>query len=384
VTTDGHRRDQRTRGDGRPGIRVAVLGAGVLGASTAAQLAARGARVTLLTDAGPASGASGRSLSWLNSAGHHPAGYHRLRLLGLERYRALARRAGSTARFAFDGGLRWGDGAPESFVHQQAIGYPAEWLSAHDVASRVPGVDASAVPAVGALLNPGEGWVDLPSLVHQLLRDLTVAGGAVRTHVGRCEPVVHSGRVTGVRTAAGEVVPADAVVLATGAAVPATLAGLGVHVPDGTTNALLVRTPPVETRLRVVLNTPRVAVRPAPGGGLVLDAGWSEEEVVARDDGTFEVHEWTVHGLLHEASRVLAGHPDLTAVSAAAGRKPVPGGDGLPVLGELDAVAGLHVAFTHSGATLGLIAGELLADEVLSGVPSPLLQPFRPGRFDRG
>ena len=195
---------------------------------------------------------------------------------------------------------------------------------------------------------------------------------------------MRGGRVTGVRTADGEVVPADAVVLATGAAVPGTLAGLGVHVPDATTNALLVRTPPVETRLRVVLNTPRVAVRPAPGGGLVLDAGWSEDEVVARDDGTFEVHESTVHGLLQEASRVLAGHPDLTATSAAAGRKPVPGGDGLPVLGELDAVAGLHVAFTHSGATLGLIAGELLADEVLSGVPSPLLQPFRPGRLYRG
>ena len=124
---------------------------------------------------------------------------------------------------------------------------------------------------------------------------------------------MRGGRVTGVRTADGEVVPADAVVLATGAAVPGTLAGLGVHVPDATTNALLVRTPPVETRLRVVLNTPRVAVRPAPGGGLVLDAGWSEDEVVARDDGTFEVHESTVQGLLQEASRVLAGHPDLTA-----------------------------------------------------------------------
>ena len=44
-------------------------------------------------------------------------------------------------------------------------------------------------------------------------------------------------------------------------------------------------------------------------------------------------------------------------------------------------VAGLHVAFTHSGATLGLIAGELLADQIVTGEAHPLLATFGPGRF---
>jgi hypothetical protein len=99
--------------------------------------------------------------------------------------------------------------------------------------------------------------------------------------------VVAGDRVTGVRTAAGEMIAADAAVLATGPDVPRAVAELGVTVPDGTTPALLVRTPPVGTRLRAVLNTPRVAVRPAPDGGLVLDAGWAEREVVVGDDGSF-------------------------------------------------------------------------------------------------
>jgi glycine/D-amino acid oxidase-like deaminating enzyme len=68
------------------GPRVAVVGGGVLGVSTAAQLAERGARVTLLSEADLASGASGRSLSWLNSSGRRSPQYHRLRLLGLDRY----------------------------------------------------------------------------------------------------------------------------------------------------------------------------------------------------------------------------------------------------------------------------------------------------------
>ena len=41
------------------------------------------------------------------------------------------------------------------------------------------------------------------------------------------------------------------------------------------------------------------------------------------------------------------------------------------------------MAFTHSGATLGLVAGELLSEEIVSGTPHPLLDPFRPDRFAR-
>jgi glycine/D-amino acid oxidase-like deaminating enzyme len=367
-------------------LRAAVVGGGVLGASVAAQLGQRGAAVTLLTEAGLASGASGRSLSWLNSSGPYPDEYRRLRLLGLDRYRAVAARPDSPAHIAFDGGLMWaapGESHRPVFERMRADGYPAEWLTRDQVAMRVPGVDASAVPEEGAILNPDEGWVDLPSLIDQLVDDLRAAGGAVRTGAGRCQVVVQGGRTTGVRTGTGDVLAADVVVLATGAAVPGTLAELGVHIADGTSNALLVRTPPVATRLRAVLNTPRVAVRPAPGGGLVLDAGWSEDEVVVRDDGTFEVHDSTVQGLLREASRVLEGNPPLVAESYGVGRKPIPG-DGHPVLGAVPGIDGLHVAFTHSGATLGLVAGELLAEEIISGRPSPLLTSFRPGRFGGG
>jgi glycine/D-amino acid oxidase-like deaminating enzyme len=62
------------------------------------------------------------------------------------------------------------------------------------------------------------------------------------------------------------------------------------------------------------------------------------------------------------------------------GPKPVPG-DGEPVLGPLGDVRGLYVAFTHSGATLAMIIGELLAYEITTGEPHPLLAPFRPDRF---
>lgn len=367
-------------------LRVAVLGGGVLGLSTAAALARRGAVVTVLSEAGLASGASGRSLAWLNSFGVRSAGYHSLRLLGLDRYRTLAARTeGSRRHLRFDGGLTWAaadrpEGHRRAYQHMRDIGYAAEWVMPQEVAALTPGVDPDAVSPDGAIFNPQEGWVDLPWLVGNLAREVVRHGGTVSEDAGRSEIVVTGDRVSAVRAGDGTETPVDAALLATGADVPSTVAQLGVAIPDSSPIGLLVRTRPADTKLRAVLNTPRVALRPAPDGGLVMDAGWSEREVVVHPDGSIRVRDETIDGLLEAASAVLEGHPRLTCASVGVGPKPIPG-DGEPVLGPLEEVAGYHVAFTHSGATVGLIAGELLADGILDERVHPLLRPYRPSRF---
>jgi glycine/D-amino acid oxidase-like deaminating enzyme len=170
------------------------------------------------------------------------------------------------------------------------------------------------------------------------------------------------------------------VLLATGPGVPAQVAEHGITIEDGSPIALLVWTKPVDTELTAVLNTPNVAVRPTPSGALALDSAWSEEALIVAEDGSVTVPDGIVDRLLDEASRVLAGNPKLELDGFGIGGKPIPG-DGEPVLGELEQIPGYFVAFTHSGATLGLIAGELLAREILTGEKSPLLDAFRPARF---
>ncbi|MCY1243273.1 hypothetical protein D9M72_562810 [compost metagenome] len=51
------------------------------------------------------------------------------------------------------------------------------------------------------------------------------------------------------------------------------------------------------------------------------------------------------------------------------------------MFGELEKLPGCYVAFSHSGATVGLIAGELLSFEILTGQKHPMLATFRPERF---
>jgi glycine/D-amino acid oxidase-like deaminating enzyme len=366
---------------------VVVIGGGIFGVSTAVHLARLGVSTTIINDGPLANGASGRSLAWLNSARKRSDAYHRLRLAGLDRYRTLATRYPQAPWLRFDGGLTWDadDGSneiAEIFNYERNLGYDAQHVTPARVAGVTSGVAADAVTPQGAIFNPGEGWVDLPSLIAVLASEFEALGGRIVTGAGRASIVVEDGHVRGATTAEGTRWAADAVLLAAGGEVPAIVAGAGQHIGDQTPVSLLVRTKPVDHPLKAVLNTPRVAVRPTPDGAFALDSAWSEEEVIVKADGGYEIKQSTLEGLLREASKVLEGNPTLEIKDYGVGLKPIPG-DGEPVFGELQAIPGYFVAFSHSGATLGLIAGELLADEIATGKRHPLLSNFRPERFSR-
>ncbi|MBD0415232.1 FAD-binding oxidoreductase [Tianweitania sp. Rool2] len=367
--------------------RVTVIGGGIFGVSSAVHLARLGAHVTLVTEGAFASEASGRSLAWLNSARFRSEEYHRLRVIGIDRWRTLASRNEGAAWLRFEGGLTWdADDASnriaEAFAHEQAIGYDSMLLAAGDVAKVTPGINAAAISRQGAIFNPGEGWVDLPTLIDILVRELTSLGGQVLTQTGKASVDIKGGRATGVSCANGTRVEADAVLVATGAAVPAMAQQAGHVIADGTPVALLVKSKPFKSALRAVLNTPNVALRPTPDGAIVCDSAWSEEELNRGSNGSYDVRPATVERLLSEASNVLEGNPKLELESYHCGPKPVPG-DGESVIGPLDGIPGYFVAFSHSGATLGLITGELIAHEIVTGEASPLLAKFRPARFSR-
>ena len=383
--------------------RAAVLGGGILGLSTAVHLLRGGAEVLLLTEDGLGSGASGRSLSWLNSGGDYGEDYYRLRMAGIDRYRTLAARNPSADWLGFGGGLFWEDdpyAVVERHNRQTRMGYDARLLDREDTAAQVPGLAAGVLPH-RALFNPGEGWVSLPHLLRLLAAEFAARGGTLVEHAGRCsvlaggtspsggpaaadEPA-HAGgpAARGVRTARGEEHAADAVVVACGAGTADVLAEAGIALPDASDTAMLVLSEPLEHGLASVLNTPRLSVRPHPGGRLAMDHTWYLDRIHPLPDGTWDVPAAVLEEIAAEASRLLDGGPAVQIESWHPGLKPVPG-DGEPVLGELREMPGCWAVFTHSGATLGLIAGELVANEILTGRPHPFLDPFRPERFAYG
>ena len=68
--------------------------------------------------------------------------------------------------------------------------------------------------------------------------------------------------------------------------------------------------------------------------------GWYEEHITEHEDGSFSIPDGIVQELADEASKLIAGNPELKPASWKIGYKPIPG-DGEPVLGEVD--GGVHV-----------------------------------------
>lgn len=364
---------------------VAVIGGGILGVSTAVHLLRQGASVTLLTETHLASEATGRSLSWLNSAGERSKPYHNLRMAGIDRYRTLFASDPTREWLQFGGGLQWAEAGHDAETltrhsYEKAHAYDSQLHSAETIAAVAPGVDATSVPK-NAIFNPGEGWVSLPELVEFLMDEFDARGGQLVLGAGKTTVAVADGHTIGVSTADQQFYPADAVLVACGAATPDVVAPLGVTIGNASPISMLVLTKPLDHGMKAVMNTPRAAVRPNPSNTLALDHDWYEESITEHEDGTFSIPEEVVQELANEAAKLLTGTPDLKPASWKIGRKPIPG-DGEPVFGQLKKVPGCFVAFTHSGATLGLIAGELMASEILTGTPHPMLDTFRPERFN--
>lgn len=364
---------------------VAVLGGGIIGVSIAVHLLRRGTSVELITEGKLCSGASGRSLSWLNSAGERSLEYHALRMAGIDRYRTLHARLPAVEWLEFGGGLFWsGDESSTKARHayEKKHAYDSLLVDSESIDTYTPNVNPDAIRPP-AIFNPGEGWVSLPHLIDHLMDEFHALDGKLRTDCSRCS--VHldkSGRCDGIETENGHLHRSDRVVVACGPQTPEIVAALGVAIPNGSPVSMLVTTQPLEHGVKCVMNTPRAAIRPNPASSLAADHDWYEDDIEGSETEGYRVPTSVIEELLNEASQLIRAKPRLEVGDYKLGRKPIPG-DGEPVLGELKAVPGCFVAFTHSGATLALVVGELLADEILTGTPHPMLDTFRPERFER-
>jgi glycine/D-amino acid oxidase-like deaminating enzyme len=375
-----------------------VIGAGVLGVTLTARLARAagpGARVTLLEQNQPGSAATRSSFAWLNANNKMPRPYHDLNHAGLRAWSGLAASLGSPDWYRPSGNLEW-SATPAAAAELSARvdrlaswGYPAHLISPADAARLEPALRLP--PDVAAVAwFPDEGYL----LTEPMIADLT---GLARQHgatVLTGEPGhvtgldVAGGQVRAVRTAAGQVIPADVVVCCAGRWVPelAALAGSAHPLPlvpwsppGAEAPGLVVEAGPVDSAEAApgrMVHTPDIDFRPHTGGRVHLEA-----PDVHADLHTTEPHLGDLADeLLRRARRVTRGLDRAEVTGYRVCVRPMPA-DGQSIVGWLPGTGGLYVAVTHSGVTLGAHLAELMATELLAGVSTGELAPYRPGRF---
>jgi glycine/D-amino acid oxidase-like deaminating enzyme len=367
-------------------MHIIVVGAGILGASTAYHLARHGARVTIVDQAhdGRATAAgAGIICPWVSGV-DDPA-FYRLYTGGARYYGELVP---ALAEFG------------ETDVGFRRVGAlvvssdPADLTAYHNMLSRrradAPDIGATSLltprdatrlfpplrPDFAALHIAGGARVDGRCLTAGLLRAAQRHGATIRQ--GRAALTASGDRVTGVR-ADDETIAADRVVVTAGAWAPSLLRPLGLALPIEPQRGQIVHLhlPGQDTHDWPVILP--------PGSHYLLAFDDSRIVVGAtRETGVGFDYRVTASGqaeVLTEAVHAAPGLATATIIETRVGFRPV-GPDIRPLLGHAHGLDGLLIGngLGAAGLTIGPFAGRLLADAALGHEPPHDLAPFDPLR----
>jgi glycine/D-amino acid oxidase-like deaminating enzyme len=365
---------------------VAVIGAGVVGATVAHRLAEKGVATLLLDRAEPGSGATGPSLGGVTAREQTRRDFFDLCVAAMAEYRRLAWKLAPAPWYHVDGALAWfrdpasTAGLADRVQRLRSWGYAAEVLPARQVLSDLqPGL-AITDPETPVAWFPDDAWVDPLAMTKRLVEGVRNAGGRVLTGPERevLAIAVRGARVASVTLRGGQTIPVAAVINAAGvnANHVGALVGRRVAVTAPRSLALYAELPGGLELVRRPLRTDHVFMRTDGPGRVML------VPQVDLDDAP-------LGPLPHDDSRVAESLAFATAaVPALADTRPVQAviagwpllANGLPCVGAVAEVPGYFEAVTDYGITLAPLIARSLADDVLGQAGNPLLDPFRPGR----
>ena len=370
---------------------IVVIGGGVVGAAATYHLARHGHAVTLIdrSDDGQATAAG----AGIISPGTGALGVGAFRPLAAEAVRfypellaALAEDGETNTGFAVCGALFIAtndeemERLPERLRDMEAL-RDVGMGNIGEVALLDGGEARKLFPPLadlpGAIHLSGVGRVDGRLLRHSLRRAARRRGATLID--GSAEIVRVGERVVGVR-AAGQELPADAVILAGGAWSNALGDALGLRLPIYPQRGQILHldVPGATTSdWPVITGTYSHYILAFPENRVV--AGATREHDSGYD---YRMTAGGVHEALSEALRVAPGLGTATLHEVRIGLRPT-SPDGLPIMGRLPGLNNAYIATGHgaSGLTLGPYSGSAIADLALGKTIGLDLTPFAAERF---
>jgi len=384
---------------------VVVIGAGVVGASVAYRLAARGQRVCVLDRGGIAGGTSGASAGQTSAQARPPGPLLDLALANIQTLRGLSEELGYDVEYVESGGIIVAEDEVEydlirRFVAIQRRNVPVEFLEAPDLRSFQP---CLAPHFLGASYCTTDGYVNPMRLAKGFCLGAQRHGAEIRLHTEVTGITMEGDRVAGVRTAAGEIA-APVVVNAAGVWSPEVARWVGLAVPVIPRKGQLIVTEPVALMLHTVvahaghipfadfgieasgvageLQKKRYLKQAKEGGFRGRFYIGSTSEFVGFDRGA------TIDGVTQLARYAVATVPALRGVRLMrtwAGLRPR-SEDGRFLIGEAPGLRGFYLATGHDsvGVVHSSMTGKLLTELIVTGRRDPRIEAFDPARLAAG
>lgn len=416
-------------------VDCVVIGGGIIGSSTALELAERGLRVALCEKGGIGHEQSSRNWGWVRISRRDPREVP-LMAEALRIWARLSERTGRDTGYAQAGIVftcaddkeyeqheRWGR-------HLEGYQLESRMISVGELRDLLPG---SKLDVKGALYTPADGRAEPQKAAPAIAEAARDRGAAILTECAVRGVETTNGAVSGVVTERG-FIACKAVVLAGGAWSNLFCGTLGLDLPQLKVMNTVLRTTPVENGPHQAVWANNFAIRKRQDGGYTIASSMTNlVDIVpnsfryARDFLPAWKTEWRSlqfrlggrfldearmpsRWAMDEASpfeycRVLDPKPSKKSSERvlANARKAFPAldkaeiaqrwagyidvtPDAVPVISAVDRVPGFHVAtgFSGHGFGIGPAAGRLMAD-IVTGRP-PIVDPrdFRWSRFSDG
>jgi sarcosine oxidase subunit beta len=364
---------------------VVIIGAGCIGASIAYHLGRRGVRGVVVLEKEPFAGAGSTS----KAAGGVRAQFStpinvRLSMLSVTHYERFAAEMGCDPVFFQVGYLfvvtdeaQWRAFQAQADM-QRGLGLEVRTLTAAGVHALVPELRVDDVN--GATFCPTDGLCNPHEITQAYVAKAREAGARFRFSEPALGLVREAGRVTGVRTASGEIA-APMVINAMGAHAAELGAWAGVGIPVQPIRRHCFTTEPlpfVRDDLPMIVDMRSGIYMHRESGGMLLGYANPEEPAGFGTAVNWDLLERVVEPAMHrlpalEAAEVSNAWAGLYETSP----------DHNALLGPPAGIEGLMLAngFSGHGLMHAPAVGQLIAEWVVDGQPSIDLHDLRPGRF---
>jgi glycine/D-amino acid oxidase-like deaminating enzyme len=416
-------------------VDVVVIGGGIIGVSTALELAERGHRVAVCEKGGIGHEQSSRNWGWVRISRRDPREVP-LMVEALRIWKDLDARIGRDTGYTKAGIIfmcetekrlgnydRWRR-------HLEPYQIKSRMLTPAELAEMHPGAELNSY---GALYTPEDGRAEPQKAAPAIAEAARERGAAILTECAVRGIETEGGAVSGVVTEKG-LIACSAVVLAGGAWSNLFCGNLGIDLPQLGVVSHVLRTEPIEGGPEEAIWCDEFAIRKRQDGGYTIARGSGNTVDIVPDSfryglrflsafrqqhrdlhfriGSRFLHElkrpkrWAVDeespferervfdpkpsqrmlkGLMGAVARKFPAMAEARVAQSWAGCIDVTP-DAIPVISALDTVPGFHIAtgFSGHGFGIGPGAGRLMADIVTNAEPCVDPRPFRFSRFTDG